>query len=505
MSGTQSNVNMRLRAWLSLPVLALAILLLSGCAPIRKALPAAPPQTAPASSAGSSNAPVTLPPAPTASPSPTPTATPTATVTPTPAPTDTPTATPTPTPSAPYDMARLELLAKLNDWRTSQGLWPLQPNRLLDQMALEQAQYILSLPDIPGGADIHHGPNGDDPHTRALALGWPYYNTQSQVAADEIAALQRNADGAIGFWWGSPIHHQTVVSPGYREIGIAILPAPGGGFLYFADLASRPSVLTAFYEPVGQKLYLSSENYRWAGGGDRIHGVTQVQVVAVGADIDPSAWIPWHFVIPAPQNLGSVYDVVYTDGVKETRVTVNTAVDIAWLPENLSQATPAAPTSAAPAPTATQPPASPTVVPAATFAPTALPAATAAPTAASAPNVAIVYDPTTLGIQNIGSQPVDLTGLELDGAGYTLKVRQWDLPSLSVPLDQFPAGDCLQASPVYGPSAPPLPALCRIIRAVIQIPSNSMFWTEAGFVVTLNGTTLASCPQGSGTCTFSVP
>ena len=48
-----------------------------------------------------------------------------------------------------------ELARRLNVWRTSMGLGPLVYNPTLERMAAVQADYLISLPNIP--SDIHAG------------------------------------------------------------------------------------------------------------------------------------------------------------------------------------------------------------------------------------------------------------------------------------------------------------------------------------------------------------
>lgn len=96
------------------------------------------------------------------------------------APTEALTATPQPTPdpAANYNEAELSTIAAINVWRISEGLWPLQINDTLSEMARAQADYVLSLPSIPYGAAIHYGPDGKHERQRALIFGWPHYSTE---------------------------------------------------------------------------------------------------------------------------------------------------------------------------------------------------------------------------------------------------------------------------------------------------------------------------------------
>jgi hypothetical protein len=230
----------------------------------------------------------------------------------------------------------MALLAALNEWRVSEGLAPLRPNPVLDQVANNQAAYVLSLLDFPLGEDLHKDQDGLDPRQRLnQKIGWPFYNTPAQTAADEIANVGRNERAAIEFWQNSAIHRATATNPGYREVGITAIPMEFGGYFYMAVLASRPDVLPALVDPSSGRLYLTSERYRWSAGGAWIHEVTQVQVLpSASSPIDPAAWQPWQASIPAPQTQGP-FAVAYSDGVVQVIIPVDPQGDIAWLPGNL--------------------------------------------------------------------------------------------------------------------------------------------------------------------------
>lgn len=237
---------------------------------------------------------------------------------------------------APYEGETLEVLAKLNAWRIDEGLWPFKPNATLDGLALQQAEYILSLPSLPD--DFHAGEGGSTPKERALAVDWPFYNNEDQIAITEITRIGPDSDSAIDYWMNSQVHHDSVVDPSYREIGIATLER-GNGLLFVAVLGARPDVLPALLEPESGDLYLSNEEYRWAVAGDNIKEVTQVQTLeSTGSALDPNAWVDWGLTLPAPAGADQPFYVAYTDGEREVTATVRPNADIAWLPGNLSLA-----------------------------------------------------------------------------------------------------------------------------------------------------------------------
>src|SRR5690606_9423262 len=102
----------------------------------------------------------------------------------------------------------MEIIARVNAWRIREGVWPLKPNDTLKNMALQQAQYIASLPALPD--DLHVDGRGLRPRERALLtpFNWPYYELPGQIAIGENAALG-TPDYALEFWQESALHART--------------------------------------------------------------------------------------------------------------------------------------------------------------------------------------------------------------------------------------------------------------------------------------------------------
>jgi len=244
---------------------------------------------------------------------------------------------PTPEPALPvepYDAAGMQVLVTLNAWRISEDLLPYSVNQSLTDLAQAQLDYIMSLPDVPD--DIHRGPNGAYPKQRATAVGWPTYHTPDQILIDEIAYIGPNADRALDWWLGSEIHSATLHNPAYREIGVAVADHPYG-HLYMIDFGSRPDVLPTLYDPEDGVIFLSAERHEYANGGQFMMQPTTYQIVAtLDSLVLPDAWNPWVTRIHAPTDMGSSYVVVYTDGIHETRYTVDQASTILWLPTNIT-------------------------------------------------------------------------------------------------------------------------------------------------------------------------
>jgi uncharacterized protein YkwD len=436
-------------------------------------------------------------------PTPEPTATsipPTATAMPEPTATSTPTETPGPTP-LPYSYDELEAVAALNHWRLVEGLWPLEINDTLNAAAADQADYLMSLPSLP--ADVHVGREGDNIFERVTQrFGWPHYNNDQQVAAGEIAYVGANLDAAIAFWVSSPIHNATVTSPGYREIGVAVRDHPLG-HLYIIDFGSRPNVLTALYEPLSGLVYLSSERYRWAPGGDWILDVIDVGIRKAGeTETDPNREFPWQLYLRAPDDDGSRFSVVYSDGVHQVIVDVDRGVDVAWYPDNLPPETAAVAETPAPAEgeaeTGGESTGEATEEPAA-----AESTSTPEPTTAAS-TLRIGYDAHSLYILNTSDEPVDLSGVVIGSGGNALPATRWETQWLTAPLSAFPGSDCLVVH-AWDQADPGQPPGCRYRRSVILVPGTDTFWATDDFDVQQDGEVVGQCAAGEGTCEVTLP
>lgn len=397
-----------------------------------------------------------------------------------------------------------ELIAALNAWRLEEAnLWPLKPNALLTTLAVQQAQYVLSLPEIPD--DIHTGPDGSTPPDRARAAGWPVYGRPEQIAIGEIAQVGPDVDDAIAYWQSSDVHHRTVMNPAYREVGVAVLPHKYG-HLFLVVFGARPNVLTAFADPVGQRLYLSDE--RFAGAARSTEWLLRASEVRLfDEDGRPLGdWTPWRPVLPLPDTQGDHLFVAYRNATQETLAAVHLDSDLALLPEAL--AAQPLPTTAPPptvAATATAPAQGPGAPVTATPRPPTVPAPGATPVPANVTDVMLVYDGRSLTLVNVSGKPLDLTTLVVEGEVGSLPLTRWQTPWLSGSLAAFPSGDCLQVWAWTEGSDLPQPVLCRIRRGVINVAPEALFWAEAAFALRLGDAVLATCPAGTGTCAADLP
>jgi len=285
------------------------------------------------------------------------------------------------------DSAAHEIIRTINAWRIEQGLWPLRENATLDQMAYDQANYVLSLPAVPEEGAIHIGQFGEDPPARAELpqYQWPPYGNPQNTAIGEIAYTGYNAVAAQRFWDGSPIHKRTALNPAYREIGVAALPQHWGHF-YLVDFGARPNVLPALVDTSAHMLYLSNERYAWARS-PWIRNVLKVRLFdADGKPLD-SDWETWQPQIPLPANAG---DSLYVEYLDQSGVMALAPVS---LEGDIDAALPTETPTATPTPTETPTPsATPTPTPTTVITATPDRTATASPTPEA--SAAIIASPT---------------------------------------------------------------------------------------------------------------
>jgi len=434
------------------------------------------------------------------------------------------------------DAARA-LLASLNAWRVQNNLWPLTPNDTLAAVAVAQASYVLSLPAVPEGADIHLGPGGKGPQQRAHAdpFDWPVYGREDRADVTEIAYEGASPQRAVGFWQGSDVHRTAALNPAYREVGVAALP-DRYGYLYVVVLGSRPNVLPTLLDPASGTLYLTNETYRWAAGGPWLTNATQVQIFD-GEGKPLGVAQPWQRTIQLPTGAGDQWFVLYSNGAEQVISEVRGSASYAVLPTTLAlvaapSAAPAPiviaaapsltpgpgaavaqvsrPTATAfptttPIPTATDAPLAASDHPTATPVPSATPLApSSTPVPAAAPDLTILYDSRSLAIINTSIGPVDLAQLALVQGTFSLPAARWQ-QYLSGSLNAIPARDCLQAWSSGESADLPAPSGCRYVRGVTYLGGPVMFWTQGPFDVQWSGRALVTCAVGAGRCLVDLP
>lgn len=379
-----------------------------------------------------------------------------------------------------------EVLALLNTWRVEQGLWPLKVNDTLQQMALAQAEYVLSLSDVPDGSNLHFGRSGETPSQRAAAApyNWPTYGTPEEIAIGEIAAVG-NPRFALNFWKNSAIHARTALNPAYREVGIAALPH-GTDYLFIVVLGGRPNVLPAFAE--GDQLYLSNERAEGGtGDGDWIQAVTQVRLFDAEGKPITDNWLEWQPRLTIPTTANERLFVLYSDGTYQvlTEVTLNRTV-----PPLIAQVS-----TPVPVPTATAVPPTPTPIPQVNTVPETPPAE---------PDVLILYDTNTLTLLNVSPDSLDLSAFDMEGSGISIPFTRWTQVT-DLALNDFPSGHCLQVKGTGQDGEITMPPGCRWLRSIITLAPAQFFWLGADFEVRQNGQVVATCEPGRPECRVKLP
>jgi hypothetical protein len=404
-----------------------------------------------------------------------------------------------------------DLIAALNAWRVEHGIWPLKPNPVLDELALAQAEYLLTLPDLPDGGEIHDDASGGGPKDRArqTPYNWPTYGRPEQIALDEIAYVGHNVDAALAFWKSSSIHSASSLNPAYREVGVAAVPHTFG-YLFIVVLGGRPNVLPALADSAGDTVYLSNDMFRLPGNDSAwIYQATQVRFFDAEGRPLGAGWLDWKPSLPLPNTSGDRVFVAYTDGKQTTLSEVNLAAGQVLLP-GTATAVAAVPT---PTPAFAQPTLPPAtapavVVPGQTVTPVAAvptPTATLTATQPVPGALLVVYDRRSLALVNASSSMLDVSQIVLAQGDETLPAAAWNTPWLASPLNALPMRDCLHVWSWDEPSDVSPPSDCRYQRGVINIAPEERFWIDGEFEVREGDSLLATCPGGTGRCTVSVP
>ncbi len=384
----------------------------------------------------------------------------------------------------------LEVVARLNEWRLGERLWPLKLNDTLEAVALAQAQYLAALPNLPADeAALHLGIKNDSPQQRATSqpFNWPAYGRPDRVAIGENAAVG-SVDLAINFWKSSKIHRDTVLDAGYREVGVAALPYRSA-YLFIAEFGARPNVLPALRDPQTGKLHLSNERYKFSDGGTWMHNASQVRFFdGNGSPLTASA-VPWQDTMDMPQGVISKLYVLYTDGNDQAITEVRLGQDMVLLPGF------APVLAAALAPT-------PTTVKQAVIPPTntpVRPAASVPSVPSTDPDLVVVYDDTALSVVNTTSHSLDVHDLDLAGNGITLPFSKWTLVA-DIKLDSLPSHNCLQIRADTETGLVQMPDNCKWVRSLLEVAPERLFWIKGSFEVHRQGVTLTTCQTESRRC-----
>ncbi len=123
------------------------------------------------------------------------------------------------------------LLARINDLRTSLGLAPYGMNGALNAAAVAHARWM-----VDSGQVSHIQPDGSNPRSRAAAAGYA-----SQFVSENIyGGTNASVDVAWNYWVNSSVHYRGLTNPGYQDIGIGIARGEWGAayVLVFGSLTA---------------------------------------------------------------------------------------------------------------------------------------------------------------------------------------------------------------------------------------------------------------------------
>lgn len=118
------------------------------------------------------------------------------------------------------------LLAAVNAARGAEGLAPLAANARLDAAACRQAKDLggRALHDVESLS--HQGGDGSTLGDRLRDAGYAF-----RAAAENLAAGVADPDETVRLWLASEGHRRNILTPGFREAGIAEIGprlSPGG-------------------------------------------------------------------------------------------------------------------------------------------------------------------------------------------------------------------------------------------------------------------------------------
>ncbi|MCA9911985.1 MAG: CAP domain-containing protein, partial [Anaerolineae bacterium] len=224
--------------------------------------------------------------------------------------------------SLPRDLDKeLEVITMLNRYRIRDGRGPLLRNPDLDYLAQIQAEYMQQwLPLTGQELDYHVDRFGDGITRRAELIDWPTYGFVDAPFVGEIAAYFPSVQGMMDFWNNSQDHRNDIYSYGYREVGVTVL-RNGNWFLAYVVFGARPDVLPVFYDAQLGKLVLTTDQSPFIFNRF-VPTLVQIEDEA-GQRLHVDEWLPWRSRIPLPEGAGQFITVIYSDGVREVRTTVD--------------------------------------------------------------------------------------------------------------------------------------------------------------------------------------
>jgi hypothetical protein len=407
------------------------------------------------------------------------------------------------------------VLTRLNQWRLSVGVMPLERNDLLDRVAGQQLSYIrgfapFDMAPFNNADDFrpwHTDVTGGTVLRRLERNGWPRFDNGVMVAS-EIAAYYPTISQSINFWQRSTVHNRTATLGGFREVGVRT-QCWHGWLLTYVVMASRPDTLTVVFDPHTNALYFGDESRSYSGDvlGFR-PDFYQIQDRS-GRRMHADEWLIWNDVIQLPPASPQELRIIFTDGVTTITKEIN-------LRENRifpSQADPTATPTWTPTATSTLGPSPTAYVPTATFVPTTTPSSISS----AGYDIVLYYNQNYITIvnesrQHVNLEPLGFTSDEFPIFEIGMSFLAQPFINLGGNIASFPPHSCVQAfsgARFTGPGEDPLTCVRRVAYRNALEPSER-FWLRPNFEITYGLQVIAGC-QGlqvyvqEAHCGFDLP
>lgn len=113
------------------------------------------------------------------------------------------------------------LLTKINKARAAHGLAPLKRSAILSRPARSHSVYLART-----GTLDHEGADGSPFYVRLYRAGYPRTKAVGENLGMSSGCATNLADQMIRMWLKSPGHRRNLLSPRYKQIGIAVVTAP---------------------------------------------------------------------------------------------------------------------------------------------------------------------------------------------------------------------------------------------------------------------------------------
>ncbi len=397
--------------------------------------------------------------------------------------------------SLPRDLdMELEVITLLNRYRIRDGRGPLMRNSDLDYLAHLQAEYMQRyLPFTEGEIDYHTDQFGDGVARRAELIDWPSYGFVDAPFVGEIAAYFPTAQGMMNFWNNSADHREDIYAFGYREVGVAVL-RNRNWYLAFVVFGARPEVLPVMYDAQLNKLLFTTDQSPFIFSR---FVPTQLRILdEADQRLHAEEWLPWRSRMDLPEGAGRIITVVYSDGLRQVRTTVDLAEALVFPADRRGTSRLNALTVATGTPRATVTPMPPTP----TFTPSPAPRGTGF-------DIRLEYNGNSLALINQSGGDLNLTPLSFLVPGLGSLSSEWVGEYAEVALSEFPDQFCLQLwSNEQRPIPPDAPDDCRVVASSrIVLSVEQLFWATGDFRMVYFGAPIATCNANLGICEFDLP